>query len=347
MTLVTPKAGLTAGRSADIRVADTGGAAADAVARFGDRIAQVGARLEADRLDREASRAQIDMTRELGRARQEFEQMSDPDAIDRGWPERVNQLRAQLLDGQTEDGRPRVDPKIRDRVGLAFDDLATRYGLVLGRRAVTARQAQRRQNWGAMSEEVVSQAATADEDVRSALLDQAQAMISRDLEAGQIDRAEADKRSVALQDAVETAHMAAQVDGDIEPYSVDPPDPGVTVQARIADSPEGRRLARAMNYTPATPGDVARMQAALDQMETLPEGDRGGFIAKQAEIAGARRRAELPRPRYLAGAGITADGLRGAATRTVEAFRSGQIDRETYAREAQRIRDLMETFDGT
>ena len=214
MTLVTPKAGLTAGRSADIRVADTGGAADDAVARFGDRIAQVGARLEADRLDREASRAQIDMTRELGRARQEFEQMSDPDAIDRGWPERVNQLRAQLLDGQTEDGRPRVDPKIRDRVGLAFDDLAVKHGLALGRVSIAARRTQRQADWMEYSAEVVNQGATVDAETRAVLLDQAEERISADLRAGMIDPVEAARRRKLIRGQADGAAAITMIAND-------------------------------------------------------------------------------------------------------------------------------------
>jgi len=214
MSLVTPKAGVSAGRSADIRVADTGGAAADAVAQFGQRIAQVGARLEADRLDREASRVQIEMTRELGQARLDLEQVNDPDAIDRGWSERVQEIRTRLLDGQTEDGRPRIDAKIKGRVGLAFDDLAVRHGLALGRVAVRARQTQRQANWLEYSREVVNQAAVVDGETRAAMIGQADEAIQRDLDAGAIDDLEAARRRLTVREEADGAAAISMISSD-------------------------------------------------------------------------------------------------------------------------------------
>jgi hypothetical protein len=133
MALTVPTSGVIAGRAAQ-PVADTGvGAVGGAISEFGQRIAETFGRVEADRLDREMSRINVDMTRDLGQLRLQVEQMGDPDAAGAAWDQGRASIRDQYLNGQTDSGRPRVDPKNRENFGLAFDDLSNTHALAIGR----------------------------------------------------------------------------------------------------------------------------------------------------------------------------------------------------------------------
>lgn len=203
MTLTVPRAGVSAGRAPTLQVEEN--QTAGVVAEFGARIGQAGERILGDALDRQATRLQIDMTRALGEARLELEQEQDPDAIDAGWQSRSAELRKQFVEG---DGTAPVHPRLRERVGLAFDELANRHALALGGRAVEARQNQRRAQWLEYSTEVLAQSRTADPNTRQALLDQATRKVDEDLAAGHITPFEAAERKITLRD--EAARTAAR-----------------------------------------------------------------------------------------------------------------------------------------
>ncbi len=209
MTLTVPRAGIGAGRAPGIELdTDQTGAV---VADFGARLAQTGERILGEALDRQATRLRIDMTRALGEARLEFEQMNDPDRIDAEWPERVRAMRSRFLAG--EDGRP-VHPRLQERVGLAFDELANRHGLALGERAIAARRNQREANWIAYSSEVLTQSRTVDRDTRETLLEQAVAQVNDDLAAGHITPVEAVSRKLELRENAARTAALQMVDAD-------------------------------------------------------------------------------------------------------------------------------------
>jgi len=344
MSLTVPKAGVLAGRTANLSVETP--QAGGVVAQFGAKIAQIGGALEADRLDRQATRLQIDMTRELGQARQEFAQMTNPDMIDQGWPTTVAGIRAQFMDGKDANGRPLVDPKIQDRVGLAFDSLATKHGLALGQVAVAARQSQRDTNWADYSGEVINQSASVDAATRDTMVAQATDVINSDVAAGRIDAMTGVARRIALQDGADSARVVAAVEADTEPFSTYEPDAAAQLQDRLTADADGARLARIMDYAPVDEQAVTDMQAQMDALDALPAGQRQDYIRKQADLAGARRRRALARPMFYPAAEITTDGLREAAQRTVAAFHSGRLDQASYGQQALAIQQLMETFDG-
>lgn len=175
MTLTIPQAGPIAGRAAQIRVeaTDTG----SLLAQAGQVAQQIGSRMEADRLDRQAQKLQLDATRELGQMRLEFEQNTDPDAIDTQWPQRVAELKDRYLKGRDENGMARVDPRIADRFGMAVTELADRHAFALGSRAIDLRRAQREAIWMGQRQEIVTQGATTDDGTRAALLAQGDASI--------------------------------------------------------------------------------------------------------------------------------------------------------------------------
>ncbi|MEM7319018.1 MAG: hypothetical protein AAF408_08340, partial [Pseudomonadota bacterium] len=117
------------------------------------------------------------------------------------------------------------------------------------------------------------------------------------------------------------------------------------VAAAIAADPDVARLARITGYSPDSAEAVTDMQARIEQFEALDTAARAEHLAGLQEASGAERRRSLKRPRFFRGAGMSYDELRGTADRMVAAFRSGQIDRVTYAREAENLRMLMETYD--
>lgn len=160
MSLTVPTAGTTGGRAAEVRyeAPDTG----NVIAAFGERVKQMGDRLEADRLDLESGRLQLDMTRDLNQLRLKYEQMGDPAAIEQGWAADIAKLKADYATGQTEQGRPRVDPKLADRFGLMFDDLAERHAFAIGANVVALRQSERLATHIAYTAEATAAAATAD-----------------------------------------------------------------------------------------------------------------------------------------------------------------------------------------
>lgn len=133
-------------RLTDIRAPVAGGASARPVrdqgagiaeaqlARVGDQIANVGERLERDRLGRQLARAQVDMAGRLNdlRSRYDAPDMRDPDEIDLGFKEDADKLRAEML-------KP-LEGRNVEAAGLAFDELRDRHAVQLGRRALALRR---------------------------------------------------------------------------------------------------------------------------------------------------------------------------------------------------------------
>ncbi len=212
MSLTVPKAGVVAGRSASVQIeAPQTGAA---VAEFGAVMKRVGDKMEAERLDREAGQHRIEIARDLGQLRLEFEQMNDPEQIDSQWGQRVNDLRARYASGKREDGRDLVDPRHRDRVLQGFDDLANRQTLAIGARSIEARKVQSAANWLQLSDEIVRQSPTSDPDTRKVLLSSGLEQIADDLESNRIDPVEAEKRRQKLLNDSDEAVAIGLIDAD-------------------------------------------------------------------------------------------------------------------------------------
>lgn len=140
MSLTVPTAGVSGGRAAELQfeAPQTG----NVIRAFGERVKELGDRLESERLDLEMSRLQVDMTRDLGQLRLKYENMGDPEAIEAGWGSELAALKQSYLSGRTETGRARIDPKLRERWELGFDDLAERHAFALGTKVLALRRSQ-------------------------------------------------------------------------------------------------------------------------------------------------------------------------------------------------------------
>jgi hypothetical protein len=216
MTLTVPKAGVIAGRSANVPVAarNTG----SAVAEFGSAAMQIGTAMERDRLDRQAQRLQLDVTRDLGQLRQEFEQLGDPDAIDTLWPQRVAELKQKYLTGADDNGLPRVDKRIADRFDMAVTGLADRHADALGYKAIGLRQSQRTATSMALQDEIVVQGATTDDETLQALIAQGEADIDARAAANGMDAAAVYTEKKALRTRLFSQRAASQIEADPEGF---------------------------------------------------------------------------------------------------------------------------------
>lgn len=208
MSLTVPQAGVIAGRSADVRVAtpDIG----DAVAEFGRSIMQREQKLKDERNQLTARRTQLDIARDLGQARQEVEQSSDPDEIDSAWQAKSAEIRARHL-GPDENGQPRYDAKTAAELDLSFTELNDRHGLALGNRAIGLRQSQREAAYVDFQADITARAAVADPDTLGAYVDMGAAAIDDRLATGGISPEQAAKEKAALSESIYSARAKQMI----------------------------------------------------------------------------------------------------------------------------------------
>jgi|GEM_PF-3528390 len=159
--LTVPKSTIqSAGRVAQVRVDN--GQMGSVVAQFGENLTVFAEHIQAQDDKYEMDRARVDLTRDLGQLHQQYKNNADPAAIDAGWAGGVKELRESYL--------TKVSDKNRERVGLAFDDLSSRYGLSLGQRSIDLRADRGRAVLGDYTEQVFTSAATADDETRAELM---------------------------------------------------------------------------------------------------------------------------------------------------------------------------------
>ncbi|MEM7317395.1 MAG: hypothetical protein AAF408_00085 [Pseudomonadota bacterium] len=351
MTLTVPTGGTAFGQaSRPGRAAKPGPVAPDdtgaALAGLGQSMLDVGTRIEADRLDRHMERASLDLAREFGALRAQVDSAADPDIAAQLWDDGVLSLR-QGFEQPDDDGRARLDPANAERFGLAFDNLVVRHELSLGPRLFNARQAQQFALEAETSREALDLFARSDDpQMQAAAIDLIDGQLERAIEAGRIRPEQAAALRTAWLGEADTTRVLLEVDGDDADLLAEPdPTPADSVAAAIAADPDVARLARITGYSPDSAEAVTDMQARIEQFEALEPASRAEHLTGLQEASGAERRRNLKRPRFFRGAGMTYDELRDTADRMVAAFRSGQIDRVTYAREAKNLRMLMETYD--
>jgi len=277
MSLTVPRSGSIAGRSANLQVAPAASQAAQVVADFASTVTRVGIGLEQDRLQREASRVQVDMARDMNNLALDLRQIGDPDELDRRWAEGSAAIRASYLDGTGEDGRPRVSTANRDRVGLAFDDLSGRMAYSVGARAIDLRMSQREAQWLDTRHTLTQAAATGDAATRDYLFGLATQQLDEMVAAGIITPAEAAERRLSLQGDTTNAiaiRMAA-----------DDPD---ALLAAIADGQMNDLPAEVQaQYAVAAQASIDRRAAAeLDAAEDAQRAYIAGETAWLGEIAG-------------------------------------------------------------
>lgn len=212
MTLTVPRAGNIAGRAANVAGANPpapvlGGL----VEQLGSNIAERQAKLKLEQDAITQQRTQLDMARELGQARQEVDQISDPVAVEQTWTERAKDIRARYVD-QIE------DPDLRGRLDLAFTEMNDRHGLAVGSRAINLTRSQREAVWIDSRATITAEAARADEESFGILLELADASIEERLAAGDLDPATAAEQKQALRGDVYRARANQAISDDPEGF---------------------------------------------------------------------------------------------------------------------------------
>lgn len=182
MSLTVPTAGVSGGRAAQLQfeTPQTG----NVIAAFGDAVKGIGDQIEGERLDLEMGRLQVDMTRDLGNLRLKYENMGDPEAINAGWGKDLATLKDSYLNGQTETGRARVDPKLRDRWSLGFDDLAEKHAFAIGTNVMAIQRSQRVATGIEYAAVAAQQAATVDASTRDTIYAQYDERVDGEVKAG-------------------------------------------------------------------------------------------------------------------------------------------------------------------
>lgn len=166
MSLTVPKAGVVAGVAARAPAAEAG-QTGDMVAGLGQRMLEIGVRIEREREERGLGRARVEMMRGLNDLQTRYQQVGDPDQIDQGYAADAAALRTGIVDA--------LPARAREQAGQMFDELNVSHATAAGRRAVQLRQSQETATIMATGEEVVRTVATGDADTiaaASAQLDQ-------------------------------------------------------------------------------------------------------------------------------------------------------------------------------
>ena len=203
MSLTVPFAGTDAGRAARAQEVPTSNLGS-LIAGFGEQLNATASKIEAERLDREMRRLQVDMTRDLGQLRLQAEEIGDPDKLDAFWSENIGAMRDRYLTGTRDDGRPIVDPKLRDDWEIGFDDLANKHGFAIGQTGQALRQSQRVATYIDYRQEAGTQAAATDPGTRDQLF------ANHDAE---VDRMVADGIYTPERGAVEKQKFRAETEG--------------------------------------------------------------------------------------------------------------------------------------
>lgn len=260
MTLTVPRAGTDAGRAA--RPVFDEPQTGNVIQAFGDQMAQIGDRLETDRLDREMRRLQVDMTKDLNDLRLQAEEIGDPDELDQFWSSGVQGLKQRYLTGTRDNGRAIVDPKHAEDWELGFDDLANRHGFAIGQNALALRQSQRIGTHIEYRNVVSQQMATTDAATAEELARQYDASLA-DLEArGIISPEERAADSLAIRAAGDVARLTRIIT-----------DPDGGPEAALAIIAEGGLSASAE--------DITKLELYANR--TIAERDKE--IAREAEVA--------------------------------------------------------------
>lgn len=153
MTLTIPRAGVIGGAAAQAPQvpADRTG---EMLANFGERMMDVGFDILKEREQRGLGQARLATMQGLNDLQQKYQQVGDPDEIDRGYAADAAALRGQILGNLPQNAQ--------EQAGLMFDEMNVSHASAIGRRAVGLRQSAETAIIMATGEEVVRTAGTGD-----------------------------------------------------------------------------------------------------------------------------------------------------------------------------------------
>jgi len=208
--LTVPRAPATVGRAAQV---DTTPIAGDGglIAEFGNRMLEKGLQLKAQRDERARKQATLDMTRDMGQARLEVEQIADPAAIGPAWDAKVAEITGRYI---TED----TPPEVADALRMSVQQLGDEHGLELSGKVINLERSAEEATWVGMRDAIVTEAATADPTTFGALIEIGEAEIDARAAKGLIDPKAAAEQKIALRQEVYENRAATAIDADPEGF---------------------------------------------------------------------------------------------------------------------------------
>lgn len=212
VSLTVPRAGLSGGRAANaagMPVAEP--VVGDLLAGLGNSILEKQAKVRAERDQLALQQANLDMARDLGQARLEADQLTDPDQLDQTWQQRSQEIYANRVETIK-------DPELRKKAQLSWQEMNDRQSLAVGQRAVSLTQSQRGAQWVEMKTQITAEAATADPETFGIYLDQGLAVIDARLAVGDLtpERAATDRQ--ALKADMYSSRAAQAISADPEAF---------------------------------------------------------------------------------------------------------------------------------
>lgn len=205
MSIPIPRAGTIAGRAPQIEVAQPQGAAI--LTEFGQRMLQTGQRLKAEQRQFQTQKASIDLTRDLGAARLEVEQLGDPTQIGPAWDAKVAEIAGRYI-------TPETDPEVAKALTLTIGELNTRHGLALGEKVINLGRSQQEAAWIEARAAITTEAATADPTTFGALVEMGEAAIDQRVAQGLIDPAQGAAQKEAFRQEVYATRATQLIDTD-------------------------------------------------------------------------------------------------------------------------------------
>lgn len=212
VSLTVPRAGLSGGRAANaagMPVAEP--IVGDLLAGLGNSILEKQAKVRAERDQLALQKTNLDMARDLGQARQEVDQITDPDQLDQVWQQRSTEVFARYVESIK-------DPVLQEKAKLVFQEMNDQQSLAVGKRAVTLTQSQRGAQWVEMKTQITAEAATADPETFGIYLDQGLAVIDARLAAGDLTPEGAATERQALKADMFSSRAAQAISADPEAF---------------------------------------------------------------------------------------------------------------------------------
>lgn len=214
MSLTVPTAGNIAGRSATITVQapDTGAI----ISEFGSKVLDLAGQWKAEQQDVDTRRAALGITRDLGQARLEVEQLP-PDQIGPAWDAKLAEITSTYLPRDAA-GNLTIDKTQADTLGLTITELSDKHTFALSEKAITLNRQQREADWLKLKDDLTTEAVTADPDTFGALLSLGEQEIDARVAKGYIDPATAEAEKQALRQTVYTGRADASIMEDPQAF---------------------------------------------------------------------------------------------------------------------------------
>lgn len=212
MSLTVPEAGVVAGRSANTAVNRPGELGAG-LAGLGRAMLDVGTKIKAERDDIDMRRTQLQMTRDMGQARLEVEQIGDPAEIGPAWEAKKAEIRGRYL-ALDKNGKPTIDPQKAEAYDLMFMDLDGKHAFDLAQNAVKLSRSQREAAWVDMRAQIEMDGLNADETTLGALLDVANGAIDQRAAQGLISPEAAATEKQQLKTGIYQNRANARIEAD-------------------------------------------------------------------------------------------------------------------------------------